>query len=485
MFDWLKNIYNQIKDLNTSVEAYKKETGNQSQPSVAYLNRAKKLMDKSQFLEARDILTEALLITQNDALVYKYLGTCEEHLGNFEGALYIYKKSASLNPQDKNIWHKLGMVQVNLKNYAEAEKYFEQADKVSPVNTDIQTGWGMALMKQKKLSQAHEKFSKAIQFNRYNFSAMLLCAIVESKMGKYDDAERKLSFLMQTKPSEGAAFEYANLCFLKENYESAINYALKSLSYNPAMLPSYLLLGRIYSYMFDYENSMKYFALSEQHKLESAYLYTDWGYALIRLYRFDEAKAVLEKVLKYDESDKDAITGIALCNAEMGDFELVPVDEENVFAIEYHGLKYFKENDLENAVKCFKNALEKDHREVYNYYRLAKCYEKLNNNEMVKDSYDKFVKSNPDYAPVYIDYARYLIDLHEYKDAQRKLRKAESLDKNNQKVLNLLFYTSYILVKENVCEYNVKEAIAIADRTESFEYPELRVELEEILKTLK
>ena len=73
----------------------------------------------------------------------------------------------------------------------------------------------------------------------------------------------------------------------------------------------------------------------------------------------------------------------------------------------------------------------------------------------------------------------------DYKDAKRKLSKAEKLDPYNQELLNLLFYTSYILVKEKVCEYNVKEAISIADRINKFEYPELRAELEGLLKDIK
>ena len=61
-----------------SVDTYKKETDNQTIPSVAYVNRAKKLIDKSRYEDAKKVLEEALAITRKDALVYKYLGVCEE-----------------------------------------------------------------------------------------------------------------------------------------------------------------------------------------------------------------------------------------------------------------------------------------------------------------------------------------------------------------------------------------------------------------------
>ena len=84
-------------------------------------------------------------------------------------------------------------------------------------------------------------------------------------------------------------------------------------------------------------------------------------------------------------------------------------------------------------------------------------------------------------------YKRQLLDRNEHAEAQRKLRKALKADDSNPLLLNLLFYVSYILVKENLCEYNVKEAITIADKIininpDLFEYPEQKAELEKLLQ---
>ena len=48
-----------------------------------------------------------------------------------------------------------------------------------------------------------------------------------------------------------------------------------------------------------------------------------------------------------------------------------------------------------------------------------------------------------------------------------------------------LFYVSYILVKDDICEYNVKEVILLGARIQDFRYPELKEDLEGILKNLK
>lgn len=493
MFGWLKNISEKIKDLNSSVNNYKEETGNQTIPSLAYVNRARNLMEKSRYMEAKGVLLEALELTRNDALVYKYLGVVEERLGDLSASIEAYKKSANINPQDKNVWHKLGLAQISLKQYEEAEKSLEIADKVSPLNTDILTAWGMALLKQKKYPKAHEKFINATKINRYNFAAMLLSAIVEVRLNMYDDAEKKLSFLMNVNPNESCAYEFANLFFLKENYETAKRYAKQSIDFNSNMLPAYLLLGKIYSMEYDYDNANKYFAMAKDNELVNSLLYLEWGNALIRLCRFEEAKEMYQKVLLEDLENADAQAGMALCAAETKDFEKAynfinfaeEKDYDGVFLVEAKGISAFAYGKVEEAVNCFKEALNKDPKDVYNYFRLAKCYQSLKNDEMARDSYDKMIKFNPLCTQAYLEYAKYLMSKKDYKDAQRKLRKAAKLEPVNQEILNLLFYVSYILVKENVCEYNVKEAISIADKIIEFEYPELRAELEVILKNIK
>ena len=485
MFDWFKKVKKEVKDLNKSVDVYKKETDNQAIPSLAFVNRAKKLIDANRHEEAKELLLQSLLMSDKDSIAYKYLGICEEKLGNIEKAIENYKKSAILNEHDKKIWYKLGMAQIALKKYEEAEKSFERAHKVTPVNTDVETGWGMTFLKQKKYTEAHEKFINAIKINRYNFSAMLLCAIVEVRLKQYDDAYAKLSFLIKTNPTEACMYEFANLNFIKENYEDAIRYSTYALEYNSNMLPAYLLLGKIYSIKQDYEKSVKYFITAEEKGLTSEFLYTEWGLAMLRLYRYDDAKLAFEKTLAENSESDDAQIGLVLCNNVL-DIELKDIElSDNVYSYEAKGVYLMKTNDYERAIDIFKQALEKDSNLYYNYYRLAKCYEHQNNQTMIEDSYDKLNKFAPNFMQGYLDYADYLIGKKDYKNAQRKLRKAEKLAPDNQQVLNMLFYVSYLLVKDDVCEYNVKEALALASKIKNFEHPELKADLEGILNNLK
>ena len=80
------------------------------------------------------------------------------------------------------------------------------------------------------------------------------------------------------------------------------------------------------------------------------------------------------------------------------------------------------------------------------------------------------------------------INVSDFEEAQRKLKKAKKLDADNVDTINMLFLTYHALVKKNFSEYNVKEAISIADKTKnlgSFEYEKEENELKEILDSLQ
>ena len=118
---------------------------------------------------------------------------------------------------------------------------------------------------------------------------------------------------------------------------------------------------------------------------------------------------------------------------------------------------------------------------------MAKCYEKMNNDTKVIEYYESALNLNPKFIIAYYDYVKYLFAKKDYVEAQRKLRKALKIDNENIVLLNLMFFASYILVKDNLCEYNVKETLAIANKIEKinpdlFEYPEQKAELERILQ---
>lgn len=494
MFDWLEDILNKIRKMNMSIDEYKKDTVIQSLPSFAYVNRAKKLIEQNYFMEAECILNSALSLPQEDPLVYKYLGIIAEKTGRKDDAIIAYKKSAKINPNDKEIWRHLGFVLVATGLADEAEESFENANKINPMSSDIHTGWGMALLKQKKYNEAHEKFTTASQIDKYNFMAMLLSAIVEIKLERYEDAEMKLKFLASVNPNESNTYEYAHLKYLKGDLEGAVHYAKKALTFNANMLPAYVLLGEVYYKLKDETNSLAAYNQAFQRELVNEDLYAEWGTALQFFEKYEEAKEKFEKIIETSQQRADAKSGLALCYAFLNDTamadsiinSLSDEDKKSYPALKAQAFSAYRKQDYAKAVELFKEVLKDNSYDTLLFYYIAKSYEAMENDVLTKEYYEKSLKENEKHIQSYIDYSNYLIAKHDYADCQRKLRRALKFDENNTDILNMYFYVSYILVKENVCEYNVKETLNIADKivsinSESFKYWKEKDELLEIL----
>ena len=492
MLDLLGKILKRIKQLSNSVDNYKKDTIIQSLPTVALVNQAKKHYERGNYLAAKIILDKAMQMPQKDAGIYKYQGMVSEKLGQMQEAVDYYQNSADLNPNDKFIWQKLGFALIAVNKYSEAEKSFENADKIFHGNTDTMTGWGMALMKQQRYEDAREKFIQAAKINRYNFSAIFLTAVMDIRLNDLDKAETRLAFLANVNPNESNTYEYAHLKFIKKDYDNALFYAKKSLEYNANMLPAYILISNIHTINGDCESALKSFQTAEEKELISMPLYLEWGLALIKFERYDEAEEKLNKALELMPDDKEILANLALCKVMTGEYpaaeNLINLVPDLYISRQAKAISTFINNNTEEALSMFEELCKENTDNTLNYYFLAKCYEKFNNDGKVQTSYKTALEKNPAYLNAYMDYARYLFEKKDYAEAQRKLRKALKFDENNTEILNLLFYCGYKLVKENICEYNIKETVGIAEKAElsgGFKYTEEKLELLELLKDIQ
>lgn len=497
MLNRFKKIIEYIKKLNFSIDKYKKDSIVESLPSKAFVNRAKKSIDCGNFKEAENILNEALELPQEDALVYKYLGICAEKTGRFDDAMRAYKKSAKINCADKEIWTKLGFSQIQCKLFEDAEKAFENANKINPSNTDVQTGWGMSLMKQERYTEAHEKFVEAVRLNKYNFMAMLLAAIMEIRLERYEDAELKLQFLSSVTPNESNSYEYAHLKYIKKDYKNAEFYAKRALEFNPLMLNPSLLLGKIYREQQDEAKAAEVFTSALAYHAAKPDLYYEWGVMLQYFEKYSEAKEKFQKVLEISPTESFALAGLGLCLAAEGDLENaekyvfaeLEKEPECYLAIKGKAFISYKKEDYTGAIEVFKQILKEDPTDTACNYYIAKSYEKLGNEILAKEYYENAINKFPQFAPAYVDYAKFLIARNDFAEAKRKLQRGAKSIENNTGILNLLFYTGYILVKDNVCDYNVKEVLSVADKIcginpEAFEYDSERAELTNILENL-
>jgi tetratricopeptide (TPR) repeat protein len=302
----------------------------------------------------------------------------------------------------------------------------------------------------------------------------------------------KLKFLTKVAPNESSSYEYANLKLIKSDYKEAERYAKKAIEYNKLMLPAYFVLGEVYSIQKEPVLTNEIFYKALENDLNCENLRIEWGKACVRLFDFENARQNFVVALEKNNESENAKIGLALINSLENNFEMLNEVKEknqaNVYIQEAAGLEYVSAERYEDAVNMFKKALKTDPLQTYNLLHLARVYKHLNREDKVREYYEKFTSENPKYKEGLTEYAKWLTEISDFADAKRKLQKAQNIDNQDCEVLNLLFYSMYRLVKENISEYNVKEAISVAEKILTlggdFKYKPEKQDLETILKNI-
>jgi Tfp pilus assembly protein PilF len=270
-------------------------------------------------------------------------------------------------------------------------------------------------------------------------------------------------------------------------------YAIKAIECNKLMLPAYFVLGEVYSIRKDEVLTDEAFYKALENDLDCENLRIEWGKACVRLFDFKKAKQNFTVAIEKNPESENAKIGLALVSAYENDFErLSEVKEKNqanVYIQEATGLEMFSQGKYEEAAEMFKKALKTDPLQSYNLLNLARVYKYLNRDDKVREFYEKFVTENPKYKDGLTEYAKWLTDVSDFADAKRKLQKAENIDNKDFEILNLIFYSMYRLVKENISEYNVKEAISVAEKIYTlggdFKYEPEKQDLEVMLNEIQ
>ena len=491
MFSKLNAIINKIKNMNTTINEYQRDTVVQSLPIVAYINQAKRLIEDKEFDNAEIVLLRALDIENKNALIYKYLGKIYEQKRDYKKAIFHYDKSVKINSLDKDVWPRLGFCQLNINLLEDALVSFEKANQITPMNNDIYTGWGMTYMQMKKYALAKDKFNTAAKINKYNFSAILLSAVMETRLGEYKIAEEKLSFLVKTAPNESSFYEYANLLTKTEKYDKARIYAQKVIDLNSKMLPAYLLLAEIDSRLGLKDEAINQFLIALEMNLDCPNLHLEWAETYLNFFDWEKAKEQYLIYLNEEQNDVFVHVAINLCDVKLGNATSYTIDynkEDNYIVHELLGIDLYKNNNFDEAIVEFQKANKLNSSYKYNLLNLARVYFAKKDIEKAKNYYELYTNSVCWDSNGVIEFAKVLIELSDFASAQRKLRKFSKVYPENVDILNLLFYTSYKLVKDNICDYNIKEAIDLANKIlqdGKFEYNNEKQELEDLLKTIQ
>lgn len=479
MLDYLKKILEQIQEMNSNVDEYKKLSPSGAMPNIAQINKAIELIENNDFDDAEKLLLEAEHNLSGNDLVYRTLGRLYERKLDFENVIKYLKKSLKLNPTKRDIIMRLGYAQLSSKKYEDAMETFERAVSLFPLDSEVFTARGMVLYRMDRLDDARADFVKAFALDAHNLNALFLCATIDVLTGEYVRAETRLSLLLKIAPNTMNLYEYAKLKRLKKEYGLAKEYANKSLATNKNFLPAYILLSEIYIDIEDYDNALSILKQAEEQNLLSANFYNALGNIFLYKCDYINAKNAFEAAKTYCDSwiysVKSLICEILLSDSTSAFEEMIIAyteshkcanDEENALKYFLLGVWNFSLKNYEIACLNLQKSINLNINYPAIFVVLLKGYMNLNQYQKAVENFEKALEICPKNYELNKLFVDYLIKNNDWEKVKFKSQKALKIFLDDVYFENALFISGFKLLTGENNDYNVKELIKLAEKLE-------------------
>lgn len=479
-FEFIKNIAENIKKLDSEVDDYKKVVQLSSIPSIAYVNWAMHLAESGYLQEAEEKLVSSTLMAHQTPEAYINLGILKVREGKFEEAMDFYCKAIRLDHNSAKAYCFLGNVLTETGEFKDAEKKYAHALKIDPHNADVNLNWGIALIRQRKFLEAKEKFKQACKFNGQNFTALYFLGLVDLELGEVEKAKEKFKMITSVVPNHYESFYYLAYIYYKENrYDESLLCALKSVGIYTKKIETYMLIAENYMNLKNEEDCFKYYELGKAECKINYYFLVSWGISLQNFERYEESNEKFKQAIEMDEKNELGYASLGGSFYKMNDYDnalhylqkTLEINPQSILALDTIGQISFDKKDYKEAIKYFKKVLKNSAKAVGNYSKIANAYYLDGDIQKAYEYYNKAVEYQPDNMQVCVDYAKILMEQKDYEQALKKLQKAYKMDDKNLDCLNLLFQVNYLLAKENISDYNIERAMEIAQVIED-NYPD-------------
>lgn len=344
----------------------------------------------------------------------------EQH-GNLKEAYAFYKQVDEALPKDVTITNSLFSLSLVLEDKDGAIKYAEVLGEIDPGSAKTLSAQASSLWAQGKLEEAVKVFQKALAKDGEDDDIFLKYISLLSNINK-DRALAELEKYSKQNPNISAmtAMQIGGFYMLGRDYESAAKYygqASKVLPLEPA--PFYNLV-KIYEVTGRQEDALKVYLEMERRGMADAEIYTKIGayYVLNK----DDANSVkyFLKAKELDAGQPSACKFLSLQAQEKGDWQA---------AEQYlrDGKTCSEEASCQVKISYFLNRQGK--------------YEEAS--QVLKAAYEQFNNSEVGFY-----YALSLVDLRDYKGAQKVFESILSRSKGTETIL-----FNYALVLERLKEY--------------------------------
>ncbi|HRD01068.1 MAG TPA: tetratricopeptide repeat protein [Candidatus Saccharicenans sp.] len=338
--------------------------------SEALYNLGIALGELNRFDEAEKVYLRAIRLNPYLAQAHHNLGDLYFRQGRLDEAEEQFLKAIELSPGYTSAYLNLGEIYRRKRDIAKARECVEKALSLQPESVQARNLLGNILRESGKSTEALNEYQQVLARNPSSVQAYYNLGVSLTDLGRWEEARQAFEQAVKIDINMAEAYGGLGLCHLhRGEMDEAIKFLLKARELgfkNPA-----LSINLSYAYMNikDWQRAEEEAsrAVADQPGLSLGY--NNMGIALAQQNKFEEARIILEKALKVDPRDREAVINLAMVELSLQNEEralelflralaLNPEDSQNGLICNNIAVIYFHQENYELSWEFIQKALK-------------------------------------------------------------------------------------------------------------------------------
>ncbi|MBI9072784.1 MAG: tetratricopeptide repeat protein [Melioribacteraceae bacterium] len=280
------------------------------------------LFNNGNIAEAIKEIEKAIELNPDNPVIKNNLGLIYQQNSELELAEKCFKESIEIDKSYVQAYSNLAIIKAGKNNYTEAELILLDALKIDASDPELNYNLGITYYAKRKNLQAIDCFEKALHANSKYKDAYYNLALVLLSEDRVDEAE---TVIVKAEASgvESADLDFikGNICKVRENYDKAIEYYLKSIEVNNSNIDSYINLGSAYFLNGMFDEAVTLYNEMINYNIHDERIYYSLGVINHELGKLNEAEILLNKAIQINPNNYEQHLGLAEVHLTKGNYK--------------------------------------------------------------------------------------------------------------------------------------------------------------------
>lgn len=386
-----------------AIAVYSKSLDINPKNPMAYFNIGSAYQIKQNHEKAVEYLQKAVDLDEDEGFI-SALAMSEVKLGDYDCALKHYQQLSLMCPNKENYKYNIVTCYEALGDYQTAIKMLEELVYVNPKFILPAQKLASLYIKTKQLNKAKEIYDNILLKNQISAEVLHQYAILSSSLCDTDTAEKMLKKVIRMNPEIAKAHKDLGIIYLnKRLFDYAEDEFKKAMELAPNDFEIVFEYGNYLYSVSKNKEADEFYAKALEIAPDNVLGLTFMALNKLVLNKLDDAQNYIMKAVKLEPNHEYVQYCVGRILYAKKDYEeakryLIRAVEQNpdIETLNTLALTYFELGEYEQALNIFKNIDSKRPKSISVLMSLAKCCEKLQDNDNALKYLDEVVDIFPD-----------------------------------------------------------------------------------------